>query len=158
MKKWYWIAALTVIADQSVKWLSLRLIEPVTLIPGVLRFTYAENTGMAFSLLSGHTWLLGVVSAVCILAGWLALRRYRLGTPAKIAAMLMLGGAVGNMLDRFSRGYVVDMFEVLFIRFAVFNAADAALTIGTLLMAGSLLFRPEDWREANGSTEDRSDG
>ena len=104
MRKWYWLAAATIVADQLVKWLSGALRTDVTLIPGVLRFTYAENTGMAFSLLSGHTWLLGVVSAVCILAGWLALRRYRLGTPAKIAAMLMLGGAVGNMLDRFFRG------------------------------------------------------
>lgn len=154
MRKWYWLAALVVIADQLVKQLSIRLMQPVVLIPGVLRFTYAENTGMAFSLLSGHTWLLGVVSAVCILAGWLMLRRYPLGTLSRIAAMLMLGGAAGNMLDRFFRGYVVDMFETLFIRFAVFNVADAALTIGTMLMAVSLLFRPEEWREADGSTED----
>ncbi len=154
MKKWLWIAALVTLADQAVKALCIRLTQPVTLIPGVLRLTYAENTGMAFSLLSGQTWLLGVVSAVCILAGWLLLRRYRLGTLSRIAAMLMLGGAAGNMLDRFFRGYVVDMFETLFVRFAVFNVADAALTVGTLLMAASLLFRPEEWRESNGITED----
>lgn len=158
MKKWYWLAALVMIADQLVKWLSASLPEPVVLIPGVLRFTYAENTGMAFSLLSGHTWLLGVVSAACILLGWLVLRRYPLGTLSRIAAMLMLGGAAGNMLDRFFRGYVVDMFETLFVSFAVFNVADAALTIGTMLMAVSLLFRPEEWRESNGSTEARADG
>ena len=158
MRKWYWIAVLTVIADQLVKWLSIRLTQPVSLIPGVLRFTYAENTGMAFSLLSGHTWLLGVVSALCILLGWLLLRRYPLGTLSRIAAMLMLGGAVGNMLDRFFRGYVVDMFETLFVRFAVFNVADAALTVGTVLMAASLLFCPGEWSESNGSTEDRTDG
>ena len=91
--------------------------------------------------------LLGVVSAACILAGWLILRRYRLGGCSRIAAMLMLGGAAGNMLDRFFRGYVIDMFEVLFVRFAVFNVADAALTVGTVLMAASLLLRPEEWRE-----------
>ncbi|MBQ3485027.1 MAG: signal peptidase II [Clostridia bacterium] len=147
MKKWYWLAVLTVIADQLVKALSLRLEQDVLLIPGVLRFTYAENTGMAFSMFSGHTWLLGVVSAACILAGWLILRRYRLGGCSRIAAMLMLGGAAGNMLDRFFRGYVIDMFEVLFVRFAVFNVADAALTVGTVLMAASLLLRPEEWRE-----------
>jgi len=154
MKKWLWIAVLVTVTDQAVKWLSSRLVQPVTLIPGVLQLTYAENTGMAFSLLSGRTWLLGVVSVGCICAGWYLLRRYRLGTLSRVAAMLMLGGAVGNMLDRFFRGYVVDMFEPLFVRFAVFNVADAALTVGTALMAISLLFRPEEWRERNGSTED----
>ena len=147
MRKYYWIAALTVIADQLTKWACTRLPGRVTLIPGVLALTYAENTGMAFSLLSGYTWLLGVVSAACILLGWRVLRRYQLGTASRIAAMLMLGGAVGNMLDRFLRGYVVDMFEVLFVEFAIFNVADAALTVGTALLAYTLLFRPEEWAE-----------
>ena len=156
MKKWYWLAAVVVIADQLVKGLSIALPQAVVLIPGVLRFTYAENTGMAFSFLSGHSWLLGVVSLALVCGGALVLRRYQLGFFSRMAAMLMLGGAVGNMLDRFFRGYVVDMFEVLFIRFAVFNVADAALTIGTVLMAASLLLRPEEWREKHGNTDDGS--
>ena len=152
MRKFYWIAALTVTADQLVKWACLGLTGSVTLIPGVLALTYAENTGMAFSLFSGRAWLLGIVSALCILLGWLVLRRYRLGFISRIAAMLMLGGAAGNMIDRFLRGYVVDMFEVLFVDFAIFNVADAALTVGTALMALSLLLCPEEWREKhNGS-------
>ena len=147
MRKYYWIAVLTVIMDQLVKWACLSLTGSVTLIPKVLALTYAENTGMAFSLFSGRAWALGVVSAVCILVGWLVLRRYRLGTLSRVAAMLMLGGAVGNMLDRFFRGYVVDMFEVLFMEFAIFNVADAALTVGTALMALSLLLCPNEWQE-----------
>ncbi len=147
MRKFYWIAVLTVIVDQIVKWGCLSLTGSVTLIPHVLALTYAENTGMAFSLFSGRAWLLGVVSALCILAGWLVLRRYKLGRLSRIAAMLMLGGAVGNMLDRFFRGYVVDMFEVLFVEFAIFNVADAALTVGTALMALSLLLFPKEWQE-----------
>lgn len=158
MRKWYPLAAAVVIADQLVKLLSMGLTGDVTLIPGVLKFTYAENTGMAFSLFSGQAWLLGIVSAVCIAAGWLLLRKYRLGPVSRCAAMLMLGGAAGNMLDRFFRGYVVDMFEVLFVRFAVFNVADAALTVGAAVMAVSLLLCPKEWSERNGSTEDRSDG
>jgi len=147
MRRFYWIAVLTVIVDQLVKWACLSLEGSVTLIPKVLALTYAENTGMAFSLFSGRAWLLGVVSALCILAGWLVLRRYKLGRLSRIAAMLMLGGAVGNMLDRFFRGYVVDMFEVLFVEFAIFNVADAALTVGTALMALSLLLFPKEWQE-----------
>ncbi len=147
MRKYYWIAALTVIADQLSKWLCMGLKGSVTLIPGVLALTYAENTGMAFSLFSGRAWALGVVSVGGILAGWLVLRRYRLGPMSRTAAMLMLGGAVGNMIDRFLRGYVVDMFETLFVDFAIFNVADAALTVGTALLAFTLIFRPDEWRE-----------
>ena len=147
MRKYSWIAVVTVLADQLVKWACERLAHPVTLLPGVLRLTYAENTGMAFSLFSGRAWLLGFVSAGCILLGWLVLRRYRLGPLSRIASMLMLGGAVGNMLDRWIRGYVVDMFEALFVDFAIFNVADAALTVGAVLMALSMLLRPEEWRE-----------
>ena len=147
MRKIGWIAAAVVIADQLVKALSLRLTERVTLIPGVLALTCTENTGMAFSLFSGRAWGLGVVSAVCILVGWLVLRRYTLGRWSRIGAMLMLGGALGNMIDRFLRGYVVDMFQTLFVEFAIFNVADAALTVGTVLMAISLIFRPGEWRD-----------
>ena len=147
MRKYYWIAAVVVIIDQLVKRLCLGLVDSVTLIPHVLALRYAENTGMAFSLFSGRAWALGVVSAMCILVGWLVLRRYRLGGLSRTAAMLMLGGAVGNMIDRVLRGYVVDMFEVLFVEFAIFNVADAALTVGTVLMATSLLFRPKEWQD-----------
>ena len=152
MRKYYWIAALTVIVDQLTKWACTGLMGRVTLIPSVLALTYTENTGMAFSMLSGHSWMLGVVSAVCILVGWLVMRRYTLGTTSRIAAMLMLGGAAGNMIDRFLRGYVVDMFEALFVDFAIFNVADAALCVGTALLAYTLIFRPDEWREKyNGS-------
>ena len=102
---------------------------------------------MAFSMLSGHTWLLGAVSAAAIVLGWWVLRAFRLGPVSRIAAMLMLGGAVGNMIDRLLRGYVVDMFEVLFVDFAIFNVADAALTVGAVLMGISLLLRPDEWSE-----------
>lgn len=159
MKKWAWIAPLAVLIDQAVKFAVSRMTFPsgmdlAPLIPGVLRLTYTENTGMAFSLFSGRPWLLGAASAACILAGWAVLRQYRLGTLSRIGAMLMLGGAVGNMLDRFFRGYVVDMFELLFVRFAVFNVADAALTVGAGLMMIALLCCPKDWSKKNGSTSD----
>ena len=147
MRKFWWIAALAVAVDQVVKGACVGLTERVTVIPGVLGLKYVENTGMAFSLFSGRAWGLGVVSAVCILVGWLVLRRYRLGGLSRTGAMLMLGGAAGNMIDRFLRGYVVDMFEVLFVEFAIFNVADTALTVGTALMAISLVFKPMEWQD-----------
>ena len=148
------IVAVGILLDQLTKQLAVRYLMPtpedplytVPIIKDVLHLTYAENTGMAFSMLSGHSWLLGLVSLAAVALGWWMLRGYRLGPVSRIAAMLMLGGAVGNMIDRLFRGYVVDMFEALFVEFAVFNVADAALTIGAGLMAASLLFCPEDWK------------
>ena len=153
MQKFGWIVPAVVALDQLSKALARNLSAPITLLPGLLGLRYAENTGMAFSLLSGQTWLLGLLSAVLIVLGYLILRRYRLGKVARIAAWLMLGGALGNMIDRLLAGYVVDMIEFLFVDFAIFNIADAALTLGCALMAWSLLFRPQDWSEKHGNTK-----
>lgn len=147
--RFWWIAAVVVAADQGSKALARGLADRglVTLIPGVLGLRYAENTGMAFSLLSGKEWLLGLVSLIVIAAAWLGIRRYRLGKLASCAVMLMLGGAVGNMIDRFVTGYVVDMFEILLFRFAIFNVADVALTVGAILLGITLLWMPKEWSE-----------
>ena len=154
MKGYAWISVLVVMTDQLVKAFARTLRGPVTLLPGLMGLRYSENTGMAFSLLSQHTWLLTALSAALILAGWLALRRYRLGKLSRVAAMLMLGGAVGNLIDRLFVGYVVDMFEVLLFRFAIFNVADAALSVGAVLLAITLLFFPEDWSLKHGAAKD----
>ena len=103
---------------------------------------------MAFSLLSGRPWLLGVLSALVLVAGALVLRQFRLDRLTRTGCMLILGGALGNMIDRFFTGYVVDMVELLFVDFAVFNVADVALTAGCVLLGFSLLFRPEAWKKA----------
>jgi len=58
---------------------------------------------------------------------------------------LMAGGALGNMIDRVAFGYVVDMFELLFMDFYIFNVADVGVVAGAVLCGASLLFRPQDW-------------
>ncbi len=161
MKKWAWIAPAVILLDQAVKgWAqgSLRavalssFVQDRVLIPGILGLTYAENTGAAFSMLSGQPFAMGLISVLCIGLGWLLLRSYRLGTLSRIGAMLMLGGAVGNLIDRLFRGYVIDMFEFLFVRFAIFNVADAAVTAGAALLFLTMLLCPKDWSKKNGST------
>ncbi len=145
MRKTIWIAPAVLLIDLLTKVLAQQITSPVTLIPGIVGLRYAENTGMAFGILAGRSWLLGLLSLGMIALGWAILSRYQLGALSRVAAMLMLGGAAGNMLDRLFRGYVVDMIEVLFMDFAIFNVADAALTVGCLLMALSLLLCPHDW-------------
>ena len=145
----FWVTAAAVLAaDRITKELAPGIPEGgVALIPGVLGLRYAENRGIAFSLLSGAPRLLGVLSLVLIAAGFLWLRKKELKPFPLFALALMAGGAAGNMIDRLVRGYVPDMIEALFVRFPVFNIADAALTAGCVLVMASLLFRPGDWEK-----------
>ena len=144
------LAGAVVAADRVTKILAPGLpADGVTLIPGVLGLRYAENKGMAFSMLAGKPFLLGILSLAVIVAAFLILRKKKLAPFPVTALMLMLGGAVGNMLDRFFTGFVPDMIEFLFVRFAIFNVADMALTIGCGLMILSLLFRKKDWENTD---------
>lgn len=144
------LAGAVVAADRVTKILAPGLpADGVTLIPGVLGLRYAENKGMAFSMLVGKPFLLGILSLAVIVAAFLILRKKKLAPFPVTALMLMLGGAVGNMLDRFFTGFVPDMIEFLFVRFAIFNVADMALTIGCGLMILSLLFRKKDWENTD---------
>ena len=113
--------------------------EGKTLLPGILGLRYTRNTGAAFSMLSGHPWLLGIVSLAFIAAAFLVLRKKQMSGLTVTGLMMMLGGAAGNMTDRFLTGYVPDMIEFLFVDFAIFNVADTFLCIGCALTAVSLL-------------------
>ena len=120
--------------DQLVKYLVLQNIAPgahVPFIPYLLELTYVENTGAAFSLFEEHTWILALISLAMSLvlaaALWKNFFRHPLG---KVTLSLLLAGAVGNLIDRVFRGFVVDMFNVLFMNFAVFNVADICVVVG----------------------------
>ncbi|MBR0513447.1 MAG: signal peptidase II [Clostridia bacterium] len=134
------IAAGVLAADRVTKALSDRIPpEGIPLIPGVIGLRYTRNTGAAFSMLSGHPWLLGVLSLAVIAAAFLVLRKKKLPPLMMTGLMMMLGGAASNMIDRFATGYVPDMIEFLFVDFAIFNVADTFLCIGCALTAVSLL-------------------
>lgn len=127
----YAIAALVVLADQLTKsWavahLSRRGLEP--LVPGLLDLQLTYNTGAAFSLFTGSSMTLGVVSVVVALAVVVWLQRQRqIGVWQLVAVGLLLGGAIGNGLDRWRLGAVVDFLALVPIRFPVFNLADVAI-------------------------------
>lgn len=130
--------------DQLVKYLVLQNIAPgahVPFIPHILELTYVENTGAAFSMFEEHTWILAVISLVMSLvlaaALWKNFFRHPLG---KVTLTLLLAGAVGNLIDRVFRGYVVDMFNVLCMNFAVFNVADICVVVGGIAAAVYYLF------------------
>ena len=128
------LAAVLVAVDQILKYLvmtNIALGEHVPFLPYLLDLTYVQNTGAAFSIFSEHTWALALVSLVMSLALALALWRGLFKHPlGKLTLTLLLAGAVGNLIDRAFRGFVVDMFNVLFMHFAVFNVADICVVVG----------------------------
>ena len=141
-RAWPWMTALAVLAlDRITKILAPGIPEDgQPLIPGVIGLRYAENKGIAFSMLSGQPWLTGLLSLAIIIAAFLLLRKKQLHPLTLTGLMMMLGGAAGNMIDRFVHGYVPDMIEFLFVNFAIFNVADACLCIGCALVIIHLLF------------------
>ena len=152
-KRMFWlIVILVLIADRITKELAGGIpAGGIALIPGVIGLKYAENVGVAFSMLSGYPRVLGVLSLVLIAGGYIWLRKKEFATFPLVALALMAGGAAGNMLDRLIRGFVPDMIETLFMNFPVFNIADSCLTIGCALVMISLLFRPKDWNKIQNS-------
>lgn len=144
----YTLGFLAVIAaDQLFKlWIVRRIplnspADNLPLLPGVLHLTYIRNSGAAFSMLEGARWFFLVLLAVFAAVVILALRRDWLSSAlSRWAAVLALGGAVANGIDRALYGYVIDMFETEFIRFAVFNIADVVLCVCAALYLLSVLF------------------
>ena len=137
-----WIALLVFAADRAAKMLWNRIPpEGAVLIPGILGLYPARNTGMAFSLFSGKPWLLGLLSLALIAGAFLLLKDQPLSGLTRTGLMMMLGGGAGNLADRLLTGYVPDLFEFLFVRFAIFNVADVFLVAGCGLILADLLRR-----------------
>ena len=156
-------AILTVIlvaADQIVKYLVLQNIalgEHVPFIPYILDLTYVQNTGAAFSMFAEHTWILTLISAVMSVVLAVAIRKNFFCHPlGKLCLTLILGGAIGNLIDRALRGFVVDMFNVLFMHFAVFNVADIFVVVGGIAAGLYYLFL-EPKLEHQEDTHDKTD-
>ena len=130
--------------DQLSKHLVVRNIPfgaQVPLLPGVVHLTYVRNTGAAFSMLSGARWLFLGLVVVFLAVLVLLIRRGVLREPMELWCMTAIaGGAVGNAIDRAIAGSVVDMIEVEFLRFAVFNVADCFITCGAILFVIYILF------------------
>ena len=135
---WLIVALVLTAADQLSKALivsNLSETARIVCIPGVVDIVYVENTGAAFSMLSAHTWLLGLVSAAFCAAIAVYMAKMKFADKRyQIIGGMLLGGALGNGIDRLFRGFVVDFIELAFIRFPVFNIADIAITLGAVLL------------------------
>ena len=129
-------AAALVAADQGIKlWASANL-QPVgamPLLPGIVELRFCLNDGMAFSMLAGKQALLIGVTSLMLLAVLIMLFVRKMPLAERIAWTLVLGGGVGNLVDRVLNGVVVDYINVLFMNFAIFNFADICVCVGVAL-------------------------
>ena len=146
-------AAGAVALDQWTKALTVASIPLHSRVPfwdGLFHFTYLQNTGAAFSSFQGQQWLFALIFAVFTLLLVVELRKNSMGfRPLERWCIVAIwAGGLGNMIDRVRLGYVVDMIEVEFIRFPVFNVADCFITCGcVLLIAHLVLFNREFWKD-----------
>jgi len=129
--------------DQLTKYLVLTHLGDgtiVTVLPDVLQFRFVANTGAAFSMFTGKTWLLSVVTAAILLVAIVLLARGKVpGRLNQAALLLIIAGGAANLIDRIFRHFVVDFIELIFVHFAVFNFADCCVTIGAVTLIISLL-------------------
>jgi signal peptidase II len=143
MLKWLWLSLLAVVLDQGSKFVidsSMRLYQTIPVMP-YFNLTYVHNTGAAFSFLSDaggwQRWFFAGLAILIsgVIAVWLA-RLKQHETLLAIALSLVLGGAIGNLIDRLAYGYVIDFLDVYYgtWHWPAFNIADSAITLGVMLM------------------------
>lgn len=131
------VIVLAIGIDQLSKYLvtaNLKDIGTLPLIEDVFHFTYVENRGAAFGMLADHRWVFMVLSVLGIAAliAWLVIEKPK-SLWLKLAVSLIIGGGIGNMIDRVLLGYVIDFIDCRFINFYVFNIADSCVCVGCAL-------------------------
>ena len=109
-------------------------------IPKVVSLTYLKNSGAAFSMLENQQWFFTIITLIAMGAAFVYLYRHINGSIWLLLGLtLIISGGIGNFIDRLCQGFVVDMFHLDFMNFAIFNVADIYLTIGVGLLLIYLL-------------------
>ena len=143
---WIVVIVASIFADQLTKQLVVNFLdreEPFYVIKGVFRFSYVENRGAAFGMLDGHRWVFMIISTVAIVG--IIFYMWKFCRDSKLLCLglsLIVGGGIGNMIDRIFLGYVIDFLD--FCAFPnlwmwVFNVADAFVCVGAAIVVLSLL-------------------
>ncbi|WP_404803125.1 signal peptidase II [Lapidilactobacillus bayanensis] len=149
------IGAAVVGADQLLKtWITNHIAfgHAETIVPGLLSMTKIHNTGAAWSSFEGKTWFFYIVTLIAVaiilpllIKAWLQ----KTSLVYYTGLVLMLAGTIGNFIDRARQGFVVDMFQLDFINFPIFNIADLALTVGVVLLFIFVIFLDRDEEDTN---------
>ena len=137
------IAALVVVIDQVIKYFVCLHLKPIgftTAIPHLLDLVYVENRGVAFGMFKDMRWIfVALTSVVIVVFTVLLIKNSSKSKLFSVSAALIIGGGIGNLIDRIFLGYVVDYLQLSFFS-PVCNFADYCITIGTVLLVVYLLF------------------
>lgn len=138
MIMYYVIAAVMVGFDQWTKIVTVAnipLYDTVEFVPGVLSFTYIQNDGAAWSILEGQMGFFYLITSIVLVVLVYHMQKY--GHESRLlswALTFVLAGTIGNFIDRLRLQYVVDMLQLEFIEFPIFNVADSLLSVGMVLL------------------------
>ena len=145
----YAVAIITVVLgvamDQFTKYLAITYIKdnPITILEGVFQLRYLENHGAAFGMLQNQQWFFLIITVVTlgiVTFIYLRLPKEKHFIPLRICLVILVAGAIGNMIDRIRFQYVVDIFYFELIDFPIFNVADIFATVSTLVLILLFLF------------------
>jgi len=147
MRRFPTIEAITftsvLILDQLSKilvanWLGLG--QSVAVIPGIFNFTMTYNRGTIWGIAQGGNFIFAIIAIVVVVVILIFTPQFATSLGSKIAIGAILGGAIGNLIDRIARGFVIDFIEFGFIKFPVFNVADMGIVLGAITLAVFMLF------------------
>lgn len=136
-----------VLLDQWTKYLAKTYLYPIEtypLIENVFHLTYRENTGAAFSILRDKQTLLIIVTSIVVLIlifYLIKIMKVEDFLLVKLPLSFIIGGAIGNLIDRIRLRYVIDFFDFTLINFAVFNVADVFIVIGSIILGYAVIFK-----------------
>lgn len=144
----YWVlgamTALIVVLDQVTKYLvsaNMTVGQTVPAISWLFDIHYVRNSGMAWSMFSGARWIFVTLTVIILVAAVIAIKKKWISGKVQLISIgMIMGGAIGNMIDRIVTGQVVDMIRVTFMNFPVFNVADCFISCGAVLLALEILF------------------
>ncbi|MCQ2406501.1 MAG: signal peptidase II [Oscillospiraceae bacterium] len=146
-------ALIALIADQLLKlWTTRNLVEAIgekKLIPGLVHLTNIHNQGAAFGILGGARWLFVILFIIfTVVVAYVILNGIVSDKIGKTALIMATVGAFGNFIDRLLKGYVVDMFQLEFMKFPVFNIADILITVGAIVFCVTILLEMKNEKAA----------
>lgn len=149
--KYYLLSFIIVLIDQVSKYLTQAYVDlgqQIEWIPGLLSVTHIHNTGAAWSILEGQMWFFYIVTVIVVVMLIYYMQQMKNEPLLKTGLAFILGGALGNFIDRLLHQYVIDMIQLDFIDFPIFNLADTALTIGVILLFIQYIFLDRQEKES----------
>lgn len=142
------LVILLIVLDQAVKYYivsNFSLGQVRKFIPKLVSLTYLQNTGAAFSIMENQQWFFALVTCIVIGAAiWYLIKNIQASKWMLSGLILVIAGGLGNFIDRIQRGFVVDMFQLDFVNFAIFNVADMYLTVGVAILLLVILKEEKD--------------